>query len=242
MLSVVLPTRNEKEGTELLVYCLVGVLEPVTAGRFELVLIDDSTDDSFAYLETRLLHQGPRVQLHHRAVGRGLATAIAEGIERASQPIVAVMDADFNHNPLDLPPLLAALSDHDFAFGSRFLPGGAMLGHPVRQGGSLLFNRFIRRALGLPTYDHLSGFWVAERERIRTLNRKWPLFFGYGDYFIRLLLAAHLLGWRIHERPVRYLQRLSGESKTRFHVELLRYTRTVLALRRERQAILARIG
>ncbi|HSM51934.1 MAG TPA: glycosyltransferase [Thermoanaerobaculia bacterium] len=243
MLSVVLPTRNEREGVEILVHALASILERPTAGEVELLVVDDSTDGSDRYLAERFAPLAGRVRFEHRARGTGLGTAIGDGIEMAAHPLVAVMDADFNHDPLDVPRLLARFSDGvDLAGGSRFLPGGGMPGHALRCLGSRLFNRFVRTALSLPTTDHLGGFWVAERGRILELKRRWDLFHGYGDYYIRLLFAAHLLGWRVAELPVRYLQRLRGESKTSFRRELVRYSRAVGQLRREREALAGRLA
>lgn len=243
MLSVVLPTHNEREGVEILVHALASILDRPTGGAFELLVVDDSNDGSDRYLAERFAPLAPRVRFHHRARGTGLGTAIGDGIEMATCRLVAVMDADFNHDPLDVPPLLARFQEGaDLVGGSRFLPGGGMPGHPFRCQGSRLFNLFIRRALALPTTDHLGGYWLAERARIVELKRRWELFHGYGDYYIRLLFAAHLLGWRVVELPMRYLQRLRGESNTSFRRELVRYSRVVGQLRRERAALAARLA
>jgi hypothetical protein len=125
----------------------------------------------------------------------------------------------------------------DVVSGSRFLPGGGMPGHALRNLGSRTFNAFVRKALGLETTDMLAGFWIMERERVLDLKRRWDIFYGYGDYYIRFLYACRLAGLKVNERPVQYLKRLFGESGTNFRKELLRYTRTVMALRRERSAI-----
>jgi dolichol-phosphate mannosyltransferase len=235
MLSVVLPTRNERDAVELLIYALLTVLEAPTGGEFELIVVDDSNDGSDAYLAERLAPFAPRVDFWHRPKGTGLATAIVDGIRRARRKYVLLMDADFNHNPLDVPKLLQQIQEGGMhlASGSRFLPGGAMEGHRFRFYGSLLFNLFVRRALGLATTDHLAGFWIMERERVLELQRRWDLFYGYGDYYIRLLAACQVAGLKVEERMVRYLNRPTGESKTNFRKELARYTRSVLAIRRE---------
>lgn len=239
--SVVLPARNERDGTVLLVYALLVALEDFAPRPFEIVVVDDSTDGSEEFLRDRLRHRADRVEIVHRERGTGLASAIREGIVRAQGDDVLVMDADFNHNPLDVLRLLAVRDEADLVVGSRFVRDGAMLGHPVRERGSRLFNQFIRRTLDLATHDHLCGFWLASRSRVLEVDRRWPLFYGYGDYFIRMLFAADLLGWRVSEIPVDYLDRLTGESKTRFHVEIFRYAGEVLRLRRQRAALRARL-
>jgi len=117
-----------------------------------------------------------------------------------------------------------------------------MPGHRFRYHGSRLFNLFVQRALGLDTTDHLAGFWIMERERVMELKKRWDLFYGYGDYYIRMLYACRLAGLKTLERPVQYLSRLSGESNTNFRKELQRYTKTVLQLRREKAEIAARLA
>lgn len=241
MLSVVLSTRNEREGLEILVCALLAILEQATGGEFELLVVDDSDDGSDVHLAERLSRFPGRVRFVHREASTGLASAIGDGIRLARRRYVLAMDADFNHSPLELPPMLADMAAHDLLAGSRFLPGGGMPGHRFRQAGSRLFNAFVRRALAVSTTDNLAGFWIMERQRVLAIADRWPLFHGYGDYYIRLLLAAHWLGLRIRERPVRYLNRLTGESKTRFAKELLRYTRTVLELRRNAPALRSRL-
>jgi dolichol-phosphate mannosyltransferase len=242
LISVVLPTRNERDGTVLLVYALLGALGDFAGRPFELVVVDDSSDGSEEYLRERLRRRRDVVDIVHREHGTGLASAIGDGIRRARGEDVLVMDADFNHNPLDVLRLLGASAGADLVIGSRFVRDGAMLGHPLRERGSRLFNQFVRHALGLATRDHLCGFWLAPRAAVVELEGRWPLFYGYGDYFIRLVFAAHLLGWRVREIPVDYLDRLTGESKTRFHVEVFRYTGEVLRLRRGRRALAARLA
>lgn len=235
MLSVVLPTRNDRHSVELLVYTLLAILEEPTGGEFELLVVDDSNDGSDAYLAEKLRRFSGKVTVWHREKGTGLATAIGDGIERCRHHYVLLMDADFNHDPLELPKMLAAMREGgwDVVSGSRFLPGGGMPGHALRNLGSRTFNLFVRKALGLATTDMLAGFWIMEREKVLELKRRWDIFYGYGDYYIRFLYACRLAQLKVDERPVQYLKRLFGESGTNFRKELVRYTKTVLALRRE---------
>jgi dolichol-phosphate mannosyltransferase len=244
VLSVVLPTRNDRKSVEFLIYTLLAVLEEPAGGDFELVVVDDSNDGSDAYLAEKMRRFAGQVDVWHREKGTGLATAIGDGIERCRGEQVLLMDADFNHDPHDLPRLLELKksSGCDLASGSRFLPGGGMPGHRFRQTGSKVFNRFVQRALGLESTDMLAGFWLMERAKVLELKRRWDIFYGYGDYYIRMLYACRLAGMEVREMPVRYLSRLAGESNTNFRKELQRYTRTVMALRRERPEIEKRLA
>lgn len=231
-LAVILPTRNEGEGLEILVYALMPILDRECGRDYELRIIDDSTDGSDRILEESLKPFAPRVCFVHRERSTGLASAIEEGILTTECQSVLVMDADFNHSPLELPPMLGAGRRHLIVSGSRFLPGGGMPGSRLRELGSRLFNRFVQRTLNLATTDNLAGFWLMPRRLVLEIREIWPLFSGYGDYCIRLFAAIAWMGLAIHERPTRYLSRLTGASKTRYLRELGRYTRTVLEVRR----------
>lgn len=233
-LSVVLPTRNERETIEFLLYSFGSVLYRRYQRAYELIVVDDSTDGSFEYLQGRVADTpgSECVRLVHRTEGGGLATAIAAGLKMSRGQTLAVMDADFNHNPNDVPRLLDRLEDCDLVVGSRFIPGGGMINAGLRYHGSRLFNIAARRALDVETHDNLSGFWVMRRQPFRDLVEGSDIFRGYGDYFLRMLYKARRTGLKIAEVPVVYFGRLSGESKTRFGRDLLRYSRTILDLRR----------
>jgi glycosyltransferase involved in cell wall biosynthesis len=231
-LAVILPTRNEGEGLEILVYALLPLLDRSCGSQYEIRIIDDSTDGSDQTLAEVFKPFAPRVSFVHREHGQGLASAIEAGILSTDREMILVMDADFNHSPLEIPPMLAASDEWLVVSGSRFLPGGGMPGRRFRETGSRIFNQFVRRALQLPTTDHLAGFFLIPRELLLEIRNRWPLFTGYGDYCIRLFAAITWMGLGIQERPTRYLSRITGESKTRFLRELARYTRTVLEIRK----------
>lgn len=233
-LSVILPTLNERETVELLVYALISILGREMGDRYEVLVVDDSTDDSFEYLRSRFsgIQGEERVRLLHREGSSGLASAIEFGIHRARGTYVAVMDSDLNHSPTYLPEMLRGLEEVDMVIGSRFVAGGGMIGARTRYLGSRLFNAFVRRAVGLETRDNLSGYWTMKRAKLLELAEQAVLFRGYGDYFMRVLHQARLADLKVREIPVVYFQRLNGKSKTRFGRDLLRYTRTALLLRR----------
>jgi dolichol-phosphate mannosyltransferase len=149
-------------------------------------------------------------------------------------PVVALMDSDFNHHPRDLVRLLNALPGWDMVLGSRYVPGGGMKTSRLRWLGSYAFNLYLRWLLGLATRDNLSGFLVASRETLLSFDPA-QVFFGYGDYAIRLLFAAQQRGLRIKELPVVYDHRLGGRSKTDLLGLLPQYTKSGLALRRQRR-------
>jgi dolichol-phosphate mannosyltransferase len=195
-----------------------------------VIVVDDQSPDGTADLVRSSFSARPEVQLIVRTGQRGLATAVAKGIEAAGTEAVAIMDTDFNHHPRYLPGLLKNLEDSDLVIGSRYISGGGMKTSRLRYLGSWAFNIFIRAVLATPVKDNLSGFLVLKREVLTRLKSK-PIFYGYGDYSIRLIHYARQAGFRIREVPVVYEFRLGGESKTDFSKYLISYTKAVLALR-----------
>ncbi len=208
------------------------ILDIFTPGAVkpQIIVVDDNSPDGTADLIRNRFSSRPEVSLILRKEERGLATAIAAGIDRSHSELIAVMDTDFNHHPKDLPRLLEALSVADMVIGSRYVPGGGMKTSRLRYWGSWVFNGFIRLVLGSPVKDNLSGFLVLKKEVIAHLKNQ-VIFYGYGDYCIRLIHYARKAGFIIREVPVVYEFRLGGESKTNFVKYLVDYIKATLALR-----------
>jgi dolichol-phosphate mannosyltransferase len=159
---------------------------------------------------------GGYVRLHVRAQDKGLANSIRDGLKHADGRTLVVMDTDFNHDPAMIPQMVDFLRYYDLVIGSRFVMRGGMEDQ-TRYLFSLLYNYFIRFTFQTQIQDHLSGFFAVRRERLYSLRPRFDrIFYGYGDYFIRLLLVAWRANWRILEVPVFYILRRHGDSKTGF--------------------------
>jgi dolichol-phosphate mannosyltransferase len=196
----------------------------------QIIVVDDNSPDGTADLIRQRFSSRPEIRLILRKEERGLATAIAAGISQAPADIIAIMDTDFNHHPRDLPRLLEQLPGADCVVGSRYVPGGGMKTSRLRYLGSWAFNGFIRLVLGSPVKDNLSGFLVLKKETLCGLKKN-AIFYGYGDYCIRLIHYARKAGFIIREVPVVYEFRLGGESKTDFGKYLVQYIKATLDLR-----------
>jgi dolichol-phosphate mannosyltransferase len=212
-----------------LIQALLDALAPLSI-KPQIIVVDDNSPDGTGDLIEKRFSSRSEVTLLSRKKERGLATAIAAGINLAGTNLVAVMDTDFNHHPKDLPRLLAKMSEADIVIGSRYVPGGGMKTSRLRYWGSWCFNVFIRLILGSPIKDNLSGFLVLKKGVVNRLKDK-PIFYGYGDYCIRLIHFARKSGFVIREVPVVYEFRLGGESKTHFVKYLVDYIKATLALR-----------
>ena len=224
-----MPTYNERENIGELIQAILDVFAPL-AIKVQIIVVDDNSPDGTADVIRKRFSSHPEVFLIIRKEERGLATAIAAGIEQAQTDLIAIMDTDFNHHPKDLPRLLKQLPEADIIIGSRYISGGGMKTSSLRYLGSWVFNVFIRLVLGSPIKDNLSGFLVLKREVVSHLENH-PIFFGYGDYCIRLIHYARKAAFVIREVPVIYEFRLGGESKTDFVKYLISYTKATLALR-----------
>ena len=233
MVSVILPTYNEREGIAELVSEILGVARGAGLEIEVLVVDDASPDGTAAHVET-VFRADPAVRVHVRRGERGLASAILWGIRAARGDVVTVMDSDGNHDPVLLPLMVRCVEEFDVVIGSRYVLGGGMLTSRFRYWGSYAFNILIRIVLGLRIHDNLSGFLTFRPSLLRGLDAD-AVFYGYGDYAIRLLHHVVRHGGRVLEIPTVYRFRKGGESKTRFLAYLGTYLASVFRLRLARR-------
>jgi len=225
--SIILPTYNERDNIVDLIH---SILEHVgSAGLdYEIVVVDDSSPDGTAMAVRERFGDNPRVRVIVRTE-RGLATAIKHGILNSFGEIIVVMDTDFNHDPKMIPQMVKFLEYYDIIIGSRFVMAGGMEDR-TRYFLSFLYNLFIRLLFRTQVQDNLSGFFSIYREKLMEMDLD-HIFYGYGDYFIRLLITAWRKNLNMLEVPVFYRLRLHGHSKTQAIRVFWQYTRSVLRLR-----------
>jgi dolichol-phosphate mannosyltransferase len=229
IVSIILPTYNEKENIGELIRALEGCV--LTTGcAAEIIVVDDnSPDGTAAIVQSMQTQPGVNLTCFVRTNERGLATAIRYGIERATGDCLVVMDTDFNHDPCVIPQMLHELDHYDVIIGSRYVKYGGMEDR-VRNILSGAYNIFLRFFLGMPTNDNLSGFFAIRKECLQPMNKD-VIFSGYGEYFMRLLYAARRKGYRLYEVPVFYKLRQHGSSKSQFGHMMHDYTLCALELR-----------
>lgn len=228
VVSVILPCYNEANNICLLVRELLSQL----SGSFvpEIVVVDDASPDGTAERVRAEFSNHPNVKLICRTSNPGLAVSIRCGLENAKGDILVVMDTDFNHNPADV-PLMCAIAEQptvDMVLGSRFLFGGASTNRS-RYGLSYIYTLFINFVLRTNISDNLSGFFAIKKDKLNALDFN-KIFWGYGDYYFRLLTLTQKLHYSHIQIPIKYGMRMSGQSKTRFMKIFLRYTREVLRI------------
>jgi dolichol-phosphate mannosyltransferase len=209
-LAVVVPTLNESANLPLLVERLHEVLRGVA---WEVVFVDDDSRDGTADVARAIAQHDPRVRVLQRIGRRGLSSACIEGILATSAPIVAVMDADLQHDETLLPQMLEAVRGGgiDIAVASRYVHGGSVGEWETgRARISDFATRLSRLIVHTDIRDPMSGFFVVKRPAFDAAVRNLS---GQGFKILLDLFASSPTPLRFREFPFRFRQRQFGESK-----------------------------
>lgn len=225
--SVILPTFNESGNIIELIETLLKELSKKRISS-EIIVVDDNSQDKTGVLCQKYFSKTPNVRALIRR-DRGLATAVRYGIEKAVGEIIVVMDTDFNHDPRLVPKLIEKCKKYDFVVGSRYIKGGGMA-NKSREKLSFFFNLVVRLILASPVRDNLSGFFAIRTKMLEKLNFD-RIFYGYGDYFIRLIYYSKIQGSTFSELPAFYNDRMYGVSKSQFIQMFRDYLASTLSLR-----------
>lgn len=210
-ISIVIPTYNEKGNILRLLSILKTQAKKQEKYLFEAVVVDDNSPDGTA-AEIKKQFRPPFVTLIVRKKKKGLGTAIKEGILASSGEIIVGMDADLNHDPKVLPKIVSGLSYSDLVIGSRFIKGGGME-DKKRYYLTFVFNLILKHLFGFDSTDNLSGYYAIKRIKLKKLGLN-KIYYGYGDYHLRLVFYAKKKGYKLSEVPVFYQKRRYGESKS----------------------------
>lgn len=212
---VIIPTYNEKENIELIIRAVYS-LEKI----FHILVIDDGSPDGTAAIVQRLQKEefGERLFLEQRKGKQGLGTAYIHGFKWAlarSYDYIFEMDADFSHNPADLPRLYAACSEegYDVAVGSRYVTGVNVVNWPMgRVLMSFFASKYVRFVTRLNVRDTTAGFVCYRRKVLETIQLDRIKFKGYA-FQIEMKYSAYVLGFKIKEVSVIFVNRKLGTSK-----------------------------
>lgn len=210
---VVVPTYNEAENVERL------ASEVLRLDNFDLLIVDDNSPDGTGQLAESLKQRwNGRLDVLHRQGKQGLGTAYVAGFKVALErgyDYIFEMDADFSHDPADLPRLLAAAETHqaDIVLGSRYVAGGGTVNWPplrraISRGGSL----YARLILGVPINDLTGGFKCFRREALAKLDLDHVQANGY-SFQIEMTYRAWQRGLKVLEVPIVFVDRQVGQSK-----------------------------
>lgn len=212
---VIIPTYNEKENIEKIIRAVLGLEK-----KFNILIIDDGSPDGTAAIVKKLMADefADRLFLIERSGKLGLGTAYIAGfkwsIERKYDYIFE-MDADFSHNPDDLPRLYGACHDEgfDLAIGSRYVSGVNVVNWPIgRVLMSYFASKYVRFITGFKVHDTTAGFKCYKRRVLETIDLDAIRFKGYA-FQIEMKFTAYKCGFKIKEVPVIFINRVEGVSK-----------------------------
>ncbi len=212
---VIIPTYNEKENIEKIIRAVFALDKP-----FHILVIDDGSPDGTAQIVKGLMagEFADRLFILERSGKQGLGTAYIAGFRWALEhtyEYVFEMDADFSHDPADLPRLYAACHDegYDVAVGSRYVSGVNVVNWPI---GRILMSYgasiYVRLVTGFPVRDTTAGFVCYRRRVLQTIELDKIRFKGYG-FQIEMKYTAYKIGFRIKEVSVVFVNRREGTSK-----------------------------
>ena len=212
---VIIPTYNEKENIENIIRAVFALPK-----SFHILIIDDGSPDGTASIVKGLMEEefADRLFLVERQGKLGLGTAYICGFKWALEhgyDFVFEMDADFSHNPDDLPRLYHACADEGFdvAVGSRYVSGVNVVNWPMgRVLMSYYASRYVQFVTGIPVRDTTAGFKCYRRRVLETVDLDAIRFKGYA-FQIEMKFTAYKLGFKIKEVPVIFVNRREGTSK-----------------------------
>ena len=212
---VIIPTYNEKENIENIIRAVFNLQKD-----FHILVIDDGSPDGTAKIVHHLIDTefSDRLFIIERSGKLGLGTAYITGFKWALQrsyEYVFEMDADFSHDPNDLPRLYAATHDegNDVAIGSRYISGVNVVNWPMgRVLMSYFASKYVQFVTGFRVNDTTAGFVCYHRSVLETIPLDEVRFKGYG-FQIEMKFTAYKIGFKIKEVPVIFINRREGTSK-----------------------------
>ncbi|MDN4754788.1 polyprenol monophosphomannose synthase [Porphyromonadaceae bacterium W3.11] len=211
---VIIPTYNEIENIRAIIEAVLSLEE-----TFDILIVDDNSPDGTADEVKRMMAEYPkRVFILERSGKLGLGTAYLAGFKWALEKnydYITEMDADFSHNPKDLPKLYeaCALKGADVAIGSRYVKGVNVVNWPLgRVLMSYFASKYVRIVTGMKINDATAGFVCYRAEVLRTMPLDEIHFKGYA-FQIEMKYTAKLCGFNIVEVPIVFVNRVHGTSK-----------------------------
>ena len=211
---VIIPTYNEIENISKIIAAVFAL-----DGGYHILIIDDGSPDGTASAVKDIMQANrDRLFIIERSGKQGLGTAYLAGFRWAldkGYDYIFEMDADFSHDPSDLPRLheACAAKGADMSVGSRYCNGVSVVNWPI---GRILISYFasvyVRTVLGFKIFDSTAGFVCYSRKVLETINLENVRMKGYG-FQIEMKYTAHKSGFHIAEVPVIFINRKEGTSK-----------------------------
>lgn len=208
---LIIPTYNERENISRIISI---VLEK--QAELEVLIVDDNSPDGTAQIVKDMMASESRIHILERPGKMGLGSAYVQGFKYAldkGYDFILEMDADFSHNPDDVPRLIAAAQSKDLVIGSRYCNGVNIVNWPIKRLLISYFaSKYVRAITGMPVKDPTGGFKCFRRKVLESINLDKILSDGYA-FQIEMNFRAWVKGFRMHEIPIVFTERLNGVSK-----------------------------
>ncbi len=209
---IVIPTYNEAENIEKLIeqILFLGIT------NLHVLVVDDNSPDGTAQIVERITQDEPNINLLKRPEKAGLGTAYVTGFKYALKngyDFIFEMDADFSHNPDEIPNFLKNMNDYDLVIGSRYVTGVNVINWPL---GRLILsvgaNKYTQIITGMPIHDGTGGFKCFRSDVLESIDLDKVRSDGY-SFQIEMNFKAWKKGFRIKEIPIVFTDREIGSSK-----------------------------
>ena len=211
---VIIPMYNERENAAAIIDAVLAL-----PTNFHILVIDDNSPDGTAAIVKEKMAQYPgRLHIVERKGKLGLGTAYIAGFKWGLEhgyDLICEMDADFSHNPDDLPRLYKAIKEDgaDVAVGSRYVSGVNVVNWPMgRVLMSYFASKYVRIVTGIPVQDTTAGFVCYRADVLRAMDLDNIRFKGYA-FQIEMKFTAWKLGYKVTEVPIIFVNRVLGTSK-----------------------------
>ena len=208
---IIIPTYNEIDNIEKLLEQVLAKSETI-----EVLVIDDNSPDGTALRVKFMQSSEPRIHLLERPGKMGLGSAYVTGFKYALERdyyYIIEMDADFSHNPEDIPLLLNAAKKYDLVIGSRYCEGVNIIHWPIKRLLISYFaSKYVRTITRMPVKDPTSGFKCFQRKVLENIDLDKILSDGYA-FQIEMNFRAWVKGFHIKEIPIVFTERKNGVSK-----------------------------
>lgn len=208
---IIIPTYNEIDNIEKLLEQVLTKSETI-----EVLVIDDNSPDGTALRVKFMQSSEPRIHILERPGKMGLGSAYVTGFKYALErdyDYIIEMDADFSHNPEDIPLLLNAAKKYDLVIGSRYCEGVNIIHWPIKRLLISYFaSKYVRTITRMPVKDPTSGFKCFQRKVLENIDLDKILSDGYA-FQIEMNFRAWVKGFHIKEIPIVFTERKNGVSK-----------------------------
>ena len=208
---IIIPTYNELENLPKLLPAVLSKDISINV----LIVDDNSPDGTAAFVESEMKNND-RIHLLKRSSKQGLGTAYIAGFKYALEngfDLIFEMDADFSHDPNEIPKFLEEIKNSDLVLGSRYITGVNVINWPMRRLLLSWFaNLYTRAITGMSVHDATGGYKCFRKEVLRAIDLDKVTSNGYA-FQIEMTFKAWKKGFRVKEIPIIFVDRVKGKSK-----------------------------